>query len=219
MHIDSLSQWQCTPALSPKERTPRTFIAPCALEPVSVRSARRPGMQRVRMQSANWGAFRHEQAVGAAATGDRSRSKGGFMGREKLPQFLENAHDSAGFPSAAIASSLYWGRGLGQGGPPLQPTTDSRRGYETHWRKHLTGHHELFQSLLTSAATFLTSCQRGIASSLSAACHPPPDALIRTTAVTNFRPGGWVTAMHRGDRSASGFPARLSLCAMRVAAA
>src|SRR5437762_14172777 len=65
-----------------QERTPRTFIAPCALEPAGVRSARRPGAQRVRMQSATWGGFRHEQAVGAAATGDRSRSKGGFMGRE-----------------------------------------------------------------------------------------------------------------------------------------
>ena len=59
----------------------RTFIAPCAPEPASVRSARRPGAQRVRMQSATWGGFRHEQAVGAAATGDRSRSRGGFMGR------------------------------------------------------------------------------------------------------------------------------------------
>src|SRR5256885_10723192 len=65
---------------APKERTPRTFIAPCPPEPAGVRSARRPGAQRVRMQSATWGGFRHEQAVGAAATGDRSRSKGGFMG-------------------------------------------------------------------------------------------------------------------------------------------
>src|SRR5204862_4061365 len=65
-----------------QERTLRTFIAPCAPEPASVRSARRPGAQRVRMQSATWGGFRHEQAVGAAATGDRSRSEGGFMGRE-----------------------------------------------------------------------------------------------------------------------------------------
>src|SRR5947199_10836629 len=66
-----------------RERTLRTFIAPCAPEPAGVRSARRPGAQRVRMQSATWGGFRHEQAVGAAATGDRSRSKGGFMGRGK----------------------------------------------------------------------------------------------------------------------------------------
>src|SRR5216110_301377 len=65
----------------PQERTLQTFIAPCALEPAGVRSARRPGAQRVRMQSAAWGGFRHEQAVGAAATGDRSRSKGGFMER------------------------------------------------------------------------------------------------------------------------------------------
>src|SRR6266480_1961195 len=35
------------------------------------------------MQSATWGGFRHAQAVGAAATGDRSRSKRGFMGREE----------------------------------------------------------------------------------------------------------------------------------------
>src|SRR5207245_3302404 len=68
-----------------QERTPRTFIAPCAPEPAGVRSARRPGEQRVRMQSATWGGFRHEQAVGAAATGDRSRSKGGFMGSEHPP--------------------------------------------------------------------------------------------------------------------------------------
>src|SRR5439155_754148 len=66
----------------PQERTPRTFIAPCTPEPAGVRSARRPGAQRVRMQSATWGRFRHEQAVGAAATGDRSRSKGRFIGRE-----------------------------------------------------------------------------------------------------------------------------------------
>src|SRR3989440_8555676 len=46
-----------------------------------VRSGRRPGAQRVRMQAVSWGGFRHKQAVGAAATGDRSRSKGGFMGR------------------------------------------------------------------------------------------------------------------------------------------
>src|SRR5216110_2238870 len=65
----------------PQERTLRTFIAPCASEPAGLRSARRPGAQRVRMQSATWGGFRHEQAVGTAATGDRSRSKGGFMGR------------------------------------------------------------------------------------------------------------------------------------------
>src|SRR2546430_3677534 len=45
----------------------------------------RPGAQRVRMQSATWGGFRHEQAVEAAATGDRSRSKGGFMGSENPP--------------------------------------------------------------------------------------------------------------------------------------
>src|SRR6266480_4388298 len=64
-----------------QERTSRTFIAPCAPELAGVRSARRPGAQRVRMQSATWGRFRHEQALGAAATGDRSRSKGGFMGR------------------------------------------------------------------------------------------------------------------------------------------
>src|SRR2546429_9171479 len=63
------------------ERTPRTFIAPCAPEPAGVRSARRPGAQRARMKSATWGRFRHEQAVGAAATGDRSGSKGGFRGR------------------------------------------------------------------------------------------------------------------------------------------
>src|SRR3989440_6745107 len=64
-----------------RERTLRTFIAPCAPEPAGIRSARRPGAQRVRMQSATWGGFRHEQAIGAAATGDRSRSKGGFMER------------------------------------------------------------------------------------------------------------------------------------------
>src|SRR5438445_3800883 len=49
----------------------------CDRGPVALRSARRPGAQRVRMQSATWGGFRHEQAVGAAATWDRSRSKGG----------------------------------------------------------------------------------------------------------------------------------------------
>src|SRR5204863_1225122 len=49
-----------------------------------VRSARRPGAQRVRMQSASWGGFRHKQAVGAAAIGDRSRSKGGFRARTVL---------------------------------------------------------------------------------------------------------------------------------------
>src|SRR6266480_7065266 len=65
-----------------QERIPRTLCAPCAPELAGVRSARRPGAQQVRMQSATWGGFRHEQAVGAAATGDRSRSKGGFMGRE-----------------------------------------------------------------------------------------------------------------------------------------
>src|SRR5207253_9693205 len=74
-------QWDETLALTPRERTLRSFIAPCAPEPSGVRSARRPGAQRVRMQSATWGGFRHEQAVGAAATGDRSRSKGRFMGR------------------------------------------------------------------------------------------------------------------------------------------
>src|SRR5205814_10379560 len=56
------------PALSPQERTLPTFIAACAPEPAGVRSARRPGAQRVRMQSATWGGFRHKQAVGAAAT-------------------------------------------------------------------------------------------------------------------------------------------------------
>src|SRR5205823_14829485 len=66
-----------------QERTSRTFIAPCAPEPGGVRSARRPGAQRVRTQPATWGGFRYEQAVGAAATGDRSRSKGGFMGRAR----------------------------------------------------------------------------------------------------------------------------------------
>src|SRR5207253_8627539 len=74
-------QWDETLALTPRERTLRSFIAPCTPEPTGVRSARRPGAQRVRMQSATWGGFRHEQAVEAAATGDRSRSKGGFMGR------------------------------------------------------------------------------------------------------------------------------------------
>src|SRR5205814_9853743 len=79
------------PGHLPLERTPRTFIAPCAPEPAGVRSARRPGAQRVRMQSATWGGYRHEQAVGAAATGDRSRSKGGFMGRVNHPPRLDVA--------------------------------------------------------------------------------------------------------------------------------
>src|SRR5437870_6622119 len=35
------------------------------------------------MQSATWRGFRHEQAVGAAATGDRSRSKREFMGNSE----------------------------------------------------------------------------------------------------------------------------------------
>src|SRR5438477_9201958 len=74
-----------------RERTLRTFIAPCAPEPAGVRSARRPGAQRVRMQSATWGGYRHEQAFGAAATGDRSRSKGGFMGRVNHPPRLDVA--------------------------------------------------------------------------------------------------------------------------------
>src|SRR5436190_1463766 len=77
----------------PQERTLRTFIAPCAPEPAGVRSARRLGAQQVRMQSATWGGFRHEQAVGAAATGDRSRSKGGFMGRERSLAALRNVAD------------------------------------------------------------------------------------------------------------------------------
>src|SRR5205814_1449479 len=72
-----------SPPLVPRrQRTPRTFIAPRAPDPAGRLSARRPGAQRVRMQSATWGGFRHEQAVGAAATGDRSRSKGGLMRRE-----------------------------------------------------------------------------------------------------------------------------------------
>src|SRR5438309_2022060 len=76
------------PLVPRRERTPRTFIAPCAPKPAGVRSARRPGAQRVRMQSAAWARFRHEQAVGAAATGDRSRSEGGFIGRRERSELL-----------------------------------------------------------------------------------------------------------------------------------
>src|SRR2546422_4322746 len=104
-------QWDETLALTPRERTLRSFIAPCAPEPAGVRSARRPGAQRVRMQSATWGGFRHEQAVGAAATGDRSRSKGGFIGRERAIAALGKVTEGWAFCRAEEGSPSPWGRG------------------------------------------------------------------------------------------------------------
>src|SRR6266480_2690585 len=121
------------PGPLPQERTLRTFIAPCALEPAGVRSARRPGAQRVRMQSAAWGRFRHEQAVGAAATGDRSRSKGGFMGRRERSELLSRLAPlnppASGARDVPARSGSECNRRLGEGSgtnrlsEPLRPGT------------------------------------------------------------------------------------------------
>src|SRR2546428_10321937 len=60
------------------------------------------------MQSATWRGFRHEQAVGAAATGDRSRSKGGFMGRgEPADVHSPNARQKFGEFSAPTLVARY----------------------------------------------------------------------------------------------------------------
>src|SRR5947207_12367619 len=98
-----------------RERTLRTFIAPCAPEPAGVRSARRPGAQRVRMQPATWGGFRHEQAVGAAATGDRSRSRGGFMERERAIAALGRVTNWWTHCGAEEVSPSPWGEGRWEG--------------------------------------------------------------------------------------------------------